>query len=52
MTDPNVLRPASRRVPDPEGGWQGRDLSDDELVDDLFIENDPSSHVVEPEQED
>lgn len=31
------LRPAERVAPDPEGGWSGADVSDDERVDDEFI---------------
>lgn len=45
MTEP--LRPARRKVPDPEGGWRGVDLTDDERVDDDFIAAD-AVRVYEP----
>lgn len=52
MINPDDLRPAARRVPDPEAGWRARDLDlDSELVGDEFIERDPSSYVVEPDDE-
>lgn len=35
MAEP--LNPAERVVPDPEHGWAGADLAEDELVDDGFI---------------
>lgn len=47
MTDPNDLQPARRRVPDPDGGWSGADLSDDERVYDEYIAAD-AARVYEP----
>lgn len=42
------LEPAERVVPDPDG-WSAADVDPDELVDDEFIANDPTSHVLDPE---
>lgn len=45
------LVPAERPEPEPElarKGWRAADLSEDELVNDGIIEDDPSSFVVPP----
>lgn len=47
------LEPAEH-VEEPEQvleGWRGADVSEEELVDDQFIADDPDSFVVEPEEE-
>lgn len=45
------LRPARHVVPPPENGWAAADLSDDELVDDEFIDE-HCDRVFEPLQPD
>lgn len=37
MSSPEEYIPATRVVPDPEHGWSGKDLSENELVDDEFV---------------
>ena len=46
VTEP--LEPAEHVVPAPDG-WAAADVSDVELVDDEFIANDSTSHVLDPE---
>lgn len=41
------LRPAKRSAPDPEEGWSGSDLTDEERVDDDFIAS-SCGRVYEP----
>lgn len=41
------LIPAEHVKPAPEDGWRAADLSDDELVDDAFVEADPESFVLD-----
>jgi hypothetical protein len=42
------LTPAEHVVDPPSGGWSAADLSEDELVDDAFIEADPTSVAIRP----
>lgn len=46
MPDRRNLIPAEHLEEPPADGWRGADLSEDELVDDQFIEADPTSYVV------
>lgn len=46
------LKPAQHVLPPPSGGWSGADVSEDELVDDQHIADDPDSYVLEPEAPD
>jgi hypothetical protein len=51
--DPQSLKPAERSEPEPEAarqGWKGKEVSEDELVDDQFIEQDESSVVADDEE--
>jgi hypothetical protein len=50
MTAPKGLVPAERDEPDPVQGWRGAELTEDELVDDDYIAQDPTSFVVDPER--
>jgi hypothetical protein len=50
--DPKDLKPAERPEPEPmraEVGWSAREVTEDELVDDEFIRNDPGSVEVTEE---
>lgn len=49
MSEHRNLKPAQHVAPPPAGGWSGEDVSEDELVDDAFIADDPDSHVVDAE---
>jgi len=42
------LTPAEHVVDPPQDGWAGADLTDDERVDDAFIEADPTSVTIRP----
>lgn len=42
------LKPAEHVVDPPVEGWSGADVTDDERVDDAFIEADPTSVTIKP----
>lgn len=46
MAEERKLEPAKHFVQPPSDGWKGSDLSEDDLVDDQFIADDPDSKVV------